>query len=95
MEAIGEIPSGPFQADAAGMGCMAIRTRSIREKLMPSLRDGKRLFWFGSLSEDMNFCLLMKEAGLQLFILPDVVVPHIGGAVGRWHHDKKAEEARR
>jgi hypothetical protein len=89
--------SGPMEIDAAGLGCMLIRTRSVKEKLLPSLGGKKKIFWFDpeGHSEDINFCLLMKNAGMRLFVLPEVSVPHAGGFVTRWHYEKKKEDSKR
>jgi GT2 family glycosyltransferase len=81
----------PAPADAAGLGCMMIRTSSLSEKLVKGDKM-KKLFWFDNFSEDINFCLAMKEAGMRLFVLPSLVVPHMGGAVSLWHYSKKREE---
>ena len=84
------------EVDAAGLGCMLIRTRSVKEKLLPSLQGRKRIFWFDpdGHSEDINFCLLMRNAGMRLFALPEVSVPHAGGFVSRWHYEKKKEDGK-
>jgi hypothetical protein len=70
---------------------MMIRTSSLSEKLVKGDKM-KKLFWFDNFSEDINFCLAMKEAGMRLFVLPSLVVPHMGGAVSLWHYSKKREE---
>lgn len=88
--------SDPTEVDAVGMGCMLIRTRSLKEKLLPSLPEPKRLFWFDYMgnSEDLNFCSLMQSAGMCIFVLPGVVVQHYGGMVGRWHYEQKEKEGK-
>jgi GT2 family glycosyltransferase len=83
--------SAPVEIDAAGLGCMLIRSSSL-QKLLDAKH--KRLFWFDpeGHSEDINFCLLLKKAGMRLFLLPGIVVPHAGGVVSDWHYKKKREE---
>ncbi len=81
----------PAPVSAAGLGCMMIRTSSLSEKLVKG-DTKKKLFWFDNFSEDINFCLAMKEAGMRLFVLPSLVVAHMGGSVTGWHYAKKQEE---
>lgn len=82
----------PTDVDAAGMGCMLIRASAISQKLLPTLEEPKRMFWFDSNSEDVNFCHLLQKAGIRITVLPSIVVPHQGGHVSRWHHDKQNED---
>jgi len=87
----------PTEADAVGMGCMLIRTRALKEKLLASLPEPRRLFWFDYLgnSEDLNFCNLMQNAGMRIAVLPEVAVQHYGGMVGRWHYEQKEKEGKK
>ena len=81
------VPTEPTRVDGAGLGLMLLRATSLREKLMPTVKDG-RYFWFDHNSEDLNFCDLMNKAGMKLMLLPDVVVPHLGGQIVREHFDR-------
>ncbi|VVB57889.1 Uncharacterised protein [Candidatus Anstonella stagnisolia] len=96
IEPEGNAPAG---VDAAGMGCMLVRLRSIKEKVLPLMeKEGRRkFFWFepDGHSEDVNFCLLMRRAGLRIMLLQDVVVPHYGASVTRLEYEqgkKKGEQ---
>jgi len=73
----------PTEIDAVGFGCMIVRTRALKEKLLPTLDEPKRLFFFEYMGkgEDINFCSMMQKAGMKMIVLPDVVVPHQGGFV--------------
>ena len=79
----------PEEVDAVGLGCAVMKTASLKKALL-----GKtRFFWFDEKnSEDVNFCRLLKENGLKIFVLPSVVVPHQGGFVGKEHYVKLREE---
>ena len=82
--------SEPVEIDAAGMGCMIIRTRSIIEKLLPS-KGENRLFLYDlekQVGEDTYFCNLMEKAGMKLYVVPDACPLHYGGYVGRKHFEK-------
>jgi len=91
--------NSPAEIDAAGLGCMLVRLGPIKEKVLPILeKEGrKRFFWFDpdGHSEDINFCLLMRRAGLKIVLLPDVVVPHYGAAATRMHHEAKEKEGKK
>jgi len=78
----------PEEVDAVGMGCVVMKTASLKKALY-----GKtRFFWFDEKnSEDVNFCELLRENGLKIFVLPSVVVPHQGGFVGKEHYLKLKE----
>jgi GT2 family glycosyltransferase len=88
------LPTGdptPALVDAVGFGCIAIRIKSTKEKLEPYLKEkGVRYpFWCdpgmadkSGNGEDLNFCGLMKSAGMKLVLLPGVVVPHANAVIG-------------
>ena len=69
----------PLEIDAAGMGAMAIRLDDIRQKL--TRPEGKPYFWFDNLGEDINFCRLVRDAGMRIMLLPQVAPPHMGGVI--------------
>lgn len=83
------MPEGnePQEIDAAGMGCMVVRTQPVVERLLP-LAGEAGAFVYGKNGEDAHFCSLMKKTGMRLFVLPEVSVLHLGGAVGRQHYEK-------
>ena len=75
------INSEPTDIDGFGFGCVAMRVKSIKEKLVPMVPDGK-FFWFDDrYGEDLHFCALMKKAGMKMVLLPSVSVMHQGAAV--------------
>jgi len=79
----------PEEMDAVGLGCVVMKTASLKK----ALAGKPRFFWFDrENSEDVNFCRLLKENGLKIFVLPSVVVPHQGGFVGKGHYLKLKED---
>ena len=79
----------PEEVDAVGLGCVVMKTASLKK----ALHGKTHFFWFDEeSSEDVNFCKLLKENGLKIFVLPSVMVPHQGGFVGKEHYLKLKEE---
>jgi GT2 family glycosyltransferase len=75
----------PEEVDAVGLGCAVMKTAALKK----ALQGKTHFFWFGKEnSEDVNFCGLLRENGLRIFVLPSVVVPHQGGFVGKGHYLK-------
>ena len=96
-----KIPDKTGLIDGVGFGCIILRVDSLRNKLLPKYSD-RRLFWFDTRKnlleakyvngEDLNFCGLMKSAGMKLYLLPDIKVGHYGAVVGAPEHQFFGEQ---
>lgn len=69
-------PDQCLQVDALSGSCMMVR-RTVVEKI--GLLD-EDIFMFG---EDIDWCWRIKEAGWQVFYLPEAVIYHLHGASAR------------
>ncbi len=78
----------PTEVDAAGLGCMLMRTDFIKRHLGGYIERNSKLFWFDEYPEDINFCSLVQKEGGRIVVLPNVVVPHHGGYVSESHYKK-------
>ena len=70
----------PFKVDACGFGCCLVH-RSVYEKLkFPYFQA----FWTDwkdkriQVSEDFYFCTIAREAGVQLWAIPEIKCGHLG-----------------
>ena len=87
-EALNEV-----EVDGVGMGCLLIRASSIGDKFVPHMPQDGRVFWFDVQGEDLNFCALMKTAGMRMVLLKNLEIPHWGSSVTGWHYRKTLEDS--
>lgn len=74
----GEMPKEPFKVYAVGTGCMLIKTSCLNKIPRP-------WFWYGTPEkqegEDVGFCRVAQEAGVDVWCEPTVEVGHIGETI--------------
>lgn len=74
------------EADATGFACLLMH-RSVWEAVCDRT-DGRPFVYRMGLGEDVYFCAHAKAAGIQLYIVPDLVVGHVTNvAIGREHRE--------
>lgn len=71
----GEMPKEPFKVHALGTGCLLIKVSCLNKIKRP-------WFWYGKrdkqVGEDVHFCRVAKEAGIDIWCCPGIEVGHIG-----------------
>ena len=73
-----------IEADATGFACLLMH-RSVWEAVCQRT-EGRPFTYRMGMGEDVYFCLQARAAGVQLYIVPDLVVGHVTDvAIGREH----------
>ena len=78
-------PNEPIvEADATGFACLLMH-RTVWDTVWDRT-DGRPFAYRTGMGEDVYFCAQARAAGVQLFIVPDLVVGHVTDVViGREH----------
>jgi GT2 family glycosyltransferase len=88
-----EATDDPVAVDATGFACLLMH-RSVWEAVH-DLTDGRPFQYRVGLGEDAYFCNRAREAGIQLWVVPSLIVGHLADVVIGSEHRRRALELSR